>query len=736
MLVVSLLRLRASVGRQTALPSLRRRLQRLRHTNRVAEDQLRERRRLHKLLRDTKHNTHTYGSSSSDEATARAIHLLPRNDALEAAMALSISENRDARTELELVRQLINSTLLSLASPVDPKWDPYDVKPQVFALNTYIALPVFTSIHYLRLFCQRFGFVVRDPSGVLWAAGAASSTGDDSVRIAGLLPDGVVQSEWWHHRHVAKQMHMAEVQTAEKDSVDADACNTYFGVHKTRSRSAITVRDAAVRGGPSVCEPTVSPAAVQTTALTHSTQQILESSITPLAAMQDTPPLQDSTAPVMDATSLFDAMMMEGVGEASAATPAREGSPTPRVKKTREPALPSWSGTPPKGQRGNCRGGRVRRRRKRKLRFEKSRRAGRDGSTCVAASHAGPTEPDEAAQGQQQQQRRKREAVDDEEDAAKAAYWQTVARTAPFGLKQATPLPTFGPFVRPFLIGYFADISTLLHNAAIVPEKVDIVVNPGSPIEFVLARAATDRVLHKEQLLHLAYLKVEKELQREFSAFFARYCPEVLYAASACVPLPMNGAEVEAGRRAASSSSSSSISNPLQDYRERTRLLREAEYRNGVSYELTILIQSTSLEETFMKIQQAKHQSMLMGHSDLDVLPEAAAAPHVREMAQPFYDGASEQEKRITLQSIASHATGKDACATDEGSEGPDLGFCERTNSAAERGKARMGVFELRGAPHTINVAQSADSYYHDPTNAYTEAHAVFTEELKVKRGQ
>lgn len=324
-----------------------------------------------------------------------------------------------------------------------------------------------------------------------------------------------------------------------------------------------------------------------------------------------------------------------------------------------------------------------------------------------------------------------------EESAAKSAYWQTVAQTAPFELKQATPLPTFGPFLRPFLLGYFADISTLLHNAAIVPEKVDVVVNPGSPIEFVLARAATDRVLQKAQLLHFAYLKVEKELQREFSAFFSLYCPEVLYASSACVPLPMRTGEVEEGRRAARTTvngRSTSSSNPLQEYRERTRLLREAEYRNGVAYELTILIQSTALEETFMKIQEAKHRSILMGHADLDVLPDMAAAPHVREMAQLFYDGGSEQEKRSLQQSIAPQAPGESMEMKDDGGSGR-ADFQESSlNHSATSTPSSMGVFVRRGTPRTINVAQSADSYFHDPTNAYTEAHAVFTEDLKMNR--
>lgn len=40
----------------------------------------------------------------------------------------------------------------------------------------------------------------------------------------------------------------------------------------------------------------------------------------------------------------------------------------------------------------------------------------------------------------------------------------------------------FGTPIRPYFVGYFADIDTLLQNATIVPAKVDIIVNPCSPL--------------------------------------------------------------------------------------------------------------------------------------------------------------------------------------------------------------------------------------------------------------
>lgn len=116
-------------------------------------------------------NQHQDGNlhAAFGESYAKLASILPSNDALDSAAAWTLSEYRDPRTELEFTRHLLHSVLISLASPIDEAWDPYDVKPQVFALDKFIALPVFTNLKYLRLFCGRFGITVRDPSGVLWA---------------------------------------------------------------------------------------------------------------------------------------------------------------------------------------------------------------------------------------------------------------------------------------------------------------------------------------------------------------------------------------------------------------------------------------------------------------------------------------------------------------------------------------------------------------------------------------
>lgn len=730
LLSTTLICFRPRGARGVGLCSLRRRLRHLRQTNGAAVGQLQERRRLQYLLREEQRSASATSSSSGGAsapgvaaAQLRALELLPRNDALEAAIALCISENRDARTDLELVRRLVNSTLLSFASPVSRRWDPYDVKPQVFALDNYIALPVFTSLEYLRLFCQRFGFAVRDPSGVLWASGSSTTaSAGGEAPIMGLLPDTLLQSEWWQQRHAQRQARPpTEVTMQERD--DAADGSAWQGGQPAHEREAKAVpedgTDAHMPG--SAC---VALKAAELTAPDFSPGSD--------AAQAALPTPLDGTPINVDA--LFDAMLMDGLvekerGTSSASSERCRVAPAKKAVRTRARKRS-------RGAASKVRGIRRRVASSRHHRFLRERHTGRRQGTAGAARAIASREESVAGAASAKAAADEAKAAADE---AKAAYWESVAQTSPFQIKQATPLPMFGPFLHPFLIGYFADVSTLLHNASIVPEKVDIVLNPASPLEFVLSRAATDRVLHKEQLLHQAYLKVEKELQREFSAFFAACCPEVISASSACVPLPMNVDEVDAawqasqrpvnnGRRSCTSAASSP--NELQAYRERTRLLREAEYRNGVTYELVLLIQSTSLEETFTKIQQAKHQSALMGHTNLDVLPEIAAAPHVREMAHHFYDGASEREKRLMQREIAAQYE------RSLGDKSLGDGAAESDSVAAAQVSGHMGVFVRRGAPRTINVAQSADSYFHVPTNAYTEAHAVFTEDLKVNRGQ
>lgn len=675
-----------------ALRQLRRHLRHLRLSNRTASELLQERRRLASLLHrahQSENGASDYGgwqragssssaspSSGSGAATAEAIRrlsahatrFLPRNEGLEAAIAFALTENRDARTELELTRHLLNSTLLSLASPVGP-WDPYDVKPQVFGLDTFIALPVFTSLDYVRAFCNRFGFAVRDPSGVLWTDGRQVYE-DASTRAAEmykLIPDSITDSEWWRRQ--------------------------------SRTQTSPNTGDAETERvvGPNGVEPAESDEAGKSG--TGST------------------PSRDEEVSIGDADDLFDWMNSPTDARSVQAAPTVSGKSTTTTvppRATRATAAAAAAAKKKNKKRSPLQKTSKRRTKSWKSTGGRSCRTRGARRTATSAKTAKTEKEEEGEEGEAS--RRAREATASATSAAKEAFFQAVAAVSPFGIKQATPLPTFGPFIRPFFVGYFADINTLLHNAAIVPDKVDIVLNPCSPIEFVLSREATDRVLHRDQLLLLAYQRVERELQREFSSFFATYCPEVRTARSACVPRPLDYKTAkqayERGRRF------SSAENPFLDHRQHTRMLRESAYSNGVAYELVILLTSDSLNTTYARLQWAKAQCLLVGHAELDVLPEDAAAPHVRDAAQVFFDRASE-ERRV---------------GASNGSERVLTGGAAHLEAGVN--VAGLGVFRQLGSPQTVNVAQSADSFYHDPTNAYTEAHAVFTEEMKVKRGQ
>ncbi|RNF04057.1 hypothetical protein TraAM80_05334 [Trypanosoma rangeli] len=532
---------------------LRLHLRRLRAVSKAAQQELYRRRRRLRSAQQECSGSSTASSSPSACSGMRA-EWLPKNDALESAIALAISENRDARTELEFTRHFLTGSYLSLASPVD-NWDPYDTKPQVFAFDKYVALPVFTSLAYLRLFCRQFRFTVRDPSGVLWADGAAEAerTGmmDDTVP----LPD-VSKSEWWE-RHVQQRLRATAL------------------------------------------EPMRPPADEQE-----------------IRAVESTGGAADTFWPqAVDLFGCMDAAPTEATGTSQ----QKEQAPKRKQRATR-----------------------VRRRREKIFRS-----SGHIGNRRAWEGGGKTSQEGDAGLGY---------------DAIKAAFWDKVRSTAPFRIKQVTPLPVFGPLLRPFFVGYFADVDTLLHNASIVPANVDIVLNPTSPIEFVLAREATDCVLHGDKLLHLAYRRVEKELRGEFHRYFRHFSPEVVWARSACVPSPVPGK------------------------------------LDGVMYTLVILLQSDDFPQTYAALRAAKRHCLLMGHSDLDVLPWDAAAPHVREASSLFYERDA--------------ATGDTCCGVQGG----------------------LGVFEQKGPVQTISVAQPADSFYHDPTAAYTESHAVFTEELKLRR--
>jgi len=127
-------------------------MQRLRRSKGGPTSQLR---RLRRILK---------GASTEDTYVLQ----LPNNKDLQTAITDAVACKRDARSSLRLLESLKESMLLSLASPVGV-WDPLDIKPQVFRIGPYCALPVFTTIGTLQHFCDAHAFTVRDPGGQLWA---------------------------------------------------------------------------------------------------------------------------------------------------------------------------------------------------------------------------------------------------------------------------------------------------------------------------------------------------------------------------------------------------------------------------------------------------------------------------------------------------------------------------------------------------------------------------------------
>jgi hypothetical protein len=448
-----------------------------------------------------------------------SLDMLPSNPMLESAIAHSLAY-KDGRTTLEFTRHLLSSNLLSLASPVGP-WDPYDVKPQVFALDTFIALPVFTSVGYLQHFCSSFNFTVRDPSGNLWASP--------------LIP----KLEW--------------PKAAMKTGKPSEGDEKNEGEER---------KDDA------------------------------------------------SSSASLNADSLYEMMADD--------TPINTAAPTTGTKKKSR-------------KKGNSKSGRVR---------------------LKTRSFADDDDDDT--------ERRRKEGT-----AAAAAFWNRVSSVPSFGIKKATPLPCFGAFTRPYFVGYFGDVETLLSSTSIVPEKVDVVLNPQSPLELVLARDMTDRVLHRRPLMHLCYQQVERELRGEFHRFFANSCREVTRAYSVCMPEQVS----------------------------------DLTPKNEIPWRILMALESRDFQLTWEKISAAKRSGHLLGHVSLTIIPFDEATNVAKEMMSVFYDRTSSAVVGTHIKPIEAHPT--------------------------------LGVFTSVGPTATVSVDHDADSFYHDPTNAYTEPHSVFADLLK-----
>ena len=481
---------------------------------------------LRRQLRYLNKASRRVGKASARLDAGFTTDMLPTNQMLESAMAHTLAHNKDGRTMLDFTRHFLHSNLLSLASPVG-QWDPYDVKPQVFALDTFIALPVFTSVGYLQHFCSAFSFTVRDPSGNLWAC------------------PSVPKIEWPASRNESK------------------------------SESTATE------------EPTTNSNSSASTAASSSTVQ------------------HEGDA----AANLYSFLNDEEV----------------------------VSGNPAENEKSD-----------RRKRDEKKKKPIKGGTKKRKATTS--TDDDKKRADKQ---------ADRNSDAEH--FWGKVSRVPTFGIKKATPLPCFGPFIRPYFVGYFADVETLLSSTSIVPEKVDVVLNPQSPLELVLARDMTDKVLHRRTLIKLCYEQVEKEVRGEFHRYFAANCPEVKCAYSVCMP--------------------EQVSDLMP--------------KNEIPYRILLAVESLDFQLTWQKIRAAKHSGQLLGHSSLTIIPYGEATDVGKGMLTVFY---------------AKRAAGRRADRSDGD---------------------RFGVFGAAGPVATVDMHHDASSFYHDPSNTYTEAHSVFTDMLK-----
>lgn len=114
---------------------------------------------------------------ASSSASSSITTLLPKNRSLESSLALYFTSGRDPRIQLDVTQRLLGSTVISIAANVGPtnRWDPFDVKPQLFALGKHMGLPIFTSLAMLRHFCWKNNlWSVHGPDGAVWCDNGAA----------------------------------------------------------------------------------------------------------------------------------------------------------------------------------------------------------------------------------------------------------------------------------------------------------------------------------------------------------------------------------------------------------------------------------------------------------------------------------------------------------------------------------------------------------------------------------
>eukprot|EP00744_Colponema_vietnamica_P028309 GILI01042976.1.p1 GENE.GILI01042976.1~~GILI01042976.1.p1 ORF type:complete len:378 (+),score=64.49 GILI01042976.1:102-1136(+) len=288
------------------------------------------------------------------------------------------------------------------------------------------------------------------------------------------------------------------------------------------------------------------------------------------------------------------------------------------------------------------------------------------------------------------------------------AALQAIPKTLRNGVS-VTPLITYGPFIRPYFVGYYADFRTLLHNASIVPRMVDIIVNPGSPLESIISRSAATRALTNDMLLRQAYTRVEYQLRAELHNFFLHYCMkgEVLCARSYCLAqaAPDSTADEDA------------------------------------LYDIVMIVDCVDFGRLVERLKEAKHRGILKGHSSLSIVPMHDAPPFMIEGSTIFFEAeAKDSGNAYTPVDFYADERAKGIPSAANGSVFQIEAPAQPTNATSApspfaKAPRKVGAFVQMGQHATISTHHSADSIYADPTNQGTEAGSVAAQRFRLGTG-
>ena len=389
------------------------------------------------------------------------------------------------------------------------------------------------------------------------------------------------------------------------------------------------------------------------------------------------------------------------------------------------------------------------------------------GSSAPSSTKVKTQSKRERRQRLREARRKVQEREARERETRQKELWKMLEIHKTFQITQAAPINTYNvPMARPYFIGYFADVKTLLHNCkGIVPLKVDIIVNPASPLEMVLNRSATDQVLSGENLVQQAYHRVERAIQSELHVFFAVHCPEVLAARSICYPQPSpEGSNPEdviydtivlidtLGNPAACAS---------KDTAPMLREMQAHAARNtdpdGNGNENNPPPPNPVFDRVMSRVAEGKHSGLLLGHYSLSVIPFEAGDVFLQDGSSLFYTKSTYSERRqldeefirtTTSGGGSNQATASgglrwssnvkplnsDFIASPSQSPNPKPAPPPRSLRMAQGVMVRKGraVVSSRSGGSQLH----RDSIYvDDPTMSHTEAHSITSQLFRTGQG-